>query len=436
MYWQTEAVTTSMITDPWPAPTASEPVDADVRLPGSKSATNRALVLAALSDTAALVTAPMRARDSALMVGGLRTLGVAVDDSDNQAWRVTGGAIAGGGRIDVGLAGTVMRFLPAIAALADGPTRFFGDKGAEKRPMGMLIDGLRQLGVEVDDGCLGSLPFTVTGHGSVTGREVSIDASDSSQFLSALLLAAPRFDSGIVLRHTGDILPSAPHIAMTVEMLRAAGAQVDDSRTNTWEVAPGKLTAGTIDIEPDLSNAAPFLAAALVTGGTVRVPGWPLESTQPGADLPALLTAMGATVTLDATGLTVTGGRLRGLDADLRDVSELTPTIAALAALADGPSTLRGVAHIRGHETDRLAALRIELNALGGDVTETADGLIIKPRALHGGVFGTYADHRMATAAAILGLAIDGVEIENVATTSKTLPEFTRLWTDMLGSGS
>jgi 3-phosphoshikimate 1-carboxyvinyltransferase len=430
------AVTTSMITDPWPAPTASGPVDADVRLPGSKSATNRALVLAALSDTPALVTAPMRARDSALMVGGLRTLGIEVDDSDDQTWRVVGSTIVGGGRVEVGLAGTVMRFLPAIAALGAGPTRFFGDKGAEKRPMGMLIDGLRQLGVEVDDGCLGSLPFTVVGRGSVTGREVAIDASDSSQFLSALLLAAPRFDNGIVLRHTGEILPSAPHIAMTVEMLRAAGAQVDDSRANTWEVAPGKLTAGTVDIEPDLSNAAPFLAAALVTGGTVRVPGWPVESTQPGTDLPALLTAMGATVTLDAAGLAVTGGRLRGLDADLRDVSELTPTIAALAALADGPSTLRGVAHIRGHETDRLAALRTEINALGGDVTETPDGLVINPKPLHGGVFGTYADHRMATAAAVLGLAVEGVQIENVATTSKTLPEFTRLWTTMLGSGS
>ncbi|GAA1670635.1 3-phosphoshikimate 1-carboxyvinyltransferase [Fodinicola feengrottensis] len=430
------AVTTSVITDPWPAPTASGPVDADVRLPGSKSATNRALLLAALSERPAVVSGPMRARDSALMVGGLRTLGVEIDDSDAQAWRVTGGAVTGGGRIDVGLAGTVMRFLPPVAALGTGPTRFFGDKGVEKRPMGMLIDGLRQLGIEVDDGCLGALPLTVTGRGAVTGREVSIDASDSSQFLSALLLAAPRFANGLVLRHTGEILPSAPHLAMTVQMLRAAGAQVDDSQPNTWEVAPGPLTAGSIGIEPDLSNAAPFLAAALVTGGTVRVPAWPLESTQPGAELPALLTAMGATVTLNANGLAVTGGRLRGIDADLRDVSELTPAIAALAALADGPSTLRGVAHIRGHETDRLAALRTEINALGGDVKETADGLVINPKPLHGGVFSTYADHRMATAAAVLGLAVEGVLIENVATTSKTLPEFTGLWTAMLGGGS
>jgi 3-phosphoshikimate 1-carboxyvinyltransferase len=217
-------------------------------------------------------------------------------------------------------------------------------------------------------------------------------------------------------------------------MLRAAGAQVDDSQPNVWEVAPGPLDAGTVDIEPDLSNAAPFLAAALVTGGTVRVPGWPASTDQPGDALRGLLTEMGATVSLDDASLTVTGGPIHGIDADLRDVSELTPTIAALAALADGPSTLRGVAHIRGHETDRLAALRVEINNLGGGVEETPDGLKITPKPLHGGVFGTYADHRMATAAAILGLAVDGVLIENVATTSKTLPEFTELWTGMLSS--
>ncbi len=408
-------------------------MDADVRLPGSKSATNRALVLAALSERPAVLRGAMRARDSALMVGGLRTLGVEVDDTGAD-WRVTGGPISGGGRVDVGLSGTVMRFLPPVAALGTGPVRFFGDQGVEKRPMGMLIDGLRQLGVDIDDGCLGALPLTVTGRGAVTGREVAIDASDSSQFLSGLLLAAPRYEKGILLRHTGQILPSAPHIAMTVQMLRSAGAQVDDSQPNVWEVAPGPLEVGAVDIEPDLSNAAPFLAAALVTGGTVRVAGWPTTTDQPGDALRGLLTEMGATVSLDSTGLTVTGGPIHGIDADLHDVSELTPAIAALAALADGPSTLRGVAHIRGHETDRLAALRVEINNLGGGVEETADGLKITPKPLHGGVFGTYADHRVATAAAIIGLAVEGIRIENVATTSKTLPEFTELWTGMLAS--
>jgi 3-phosphoshikimate 1-carboxyvinyltransferase len=310
---------------------------------------------------------------------------------------------------------------------------FDGDPHARNRPLAPVVEALRALGVVVDDGGRGSLPLTVHGRGRLRGGAVRVDASQSSQFVSALLLAAPRFEHGVVLRHEGPPMPSAPHVAMTVAMLRQGGVSVDDSTPDVWQVHPGEIQGRTWDVEPDLSNAAPFLAAAMLTGGRVTVPGWPLQTTQAGDALRELLTDMGAACSLDERGLTVAGtGRVRGLHADLHDVSELTPVLAAVCALADSPSHLRGVAHIRLHETDRLAALANELNSLGGDVTETEDGLRIKPRTLHGGIFRTYDDHRLATAAAVLGLVVDGVRVENVATTSKTLPDFPGLWHGML----
>jgi 3-phosphoshikimate 1-carboxyvinyltransferase len=421
--------------DPWPAPRALAAVDATVSLPGSKSVTNRALVLAALADGPGRVRRPLHARDTDLMARALRALGteLTVDAGD---WGMTPGPLRGGTHIDVGLAGTVMRFLPPVAALADGPVTFDGDPRARERPLGPVVESLRALGVVVDDGGRGALPITVHGHGRLRGGEVRIDASASSQFVSALLLAAPRFDHGLVIRHEGPPIPSAPHVKMTVEMLRQAGVRVDDSTPDVWQVSPGPIQGRVWDIEPDLSNAAPFLAAAMLTGGRVTVRGWPERTTQAGDALRELLTDMGADCTLDERGLTVRGtGRIRGLHADLHDVSELTPVLAAVCALADSPSTIRGVAHIRLHETDRLAAMARELNALGGDVTETEDGLRIRPRPLHGGVFATYHDHRIAHAAAVLGLVVDGVRVENVATTAKTLPDFPGLWDGMLAGG-
>jgi 3-phosphoshikimate 1-carboxyvinyltransferase len=327
-----------------------------------------------------------------------------------------------------------MRFLPPLAALADGPVLFDGDPRARERPLGPVVEALRSLGIVVDDGGRGTLPITVHGHGHLGGGEVRLDASASSQFVSALLLAAPRFDHGLVLRHVGPPMPSAPHVAMTVAMLRQAGVSVDDSTPDVWQVSPSPVQGRVWDVEPDLSNAGPFLAAAMLTGGSVTVRDWPAHTTQAGDALRELLTDMGADCTLDDRGLTVRGtGRVRGLHADLHDVSELTPVLAAVCALAETPSTLRGVAHIRLHETDRLAALARELNGLGGDVTETEDGLRIKPRPLHGGVFATYDDHRLAHAAAVLGLVVDGVLVENVATTSKTLPDFPGMWHQLLG---
>ncbi|MGW1464797.1 3-phosphoshikimate 1-carboxyvinyltransferase [Streptomyces sp. NPDC002308] len=438
----------------WPAPYASGPVDATVTVPGSKSVTNRALVLAALAAEPGWLRRPLRSRDTLLMAQALRAMGVGIEetvsssssatggpDVTGEAWRVIPAGLRGPVTVDVGNAGTVMRFLPPVATLADGPVDFDGDPRSYERPLHGVIDALRALGARIEDGGRGSLPLTVHGAGALEGGPVRIDASASSQFVSALLLSAPRFNQGVEVRHVGSSLPSMPHIRMTVEMLRAVGAQVDEPETggepDVWRVSPSALLGRDLTVEPDLSNAQPFLAAALVTGGRVTVRDWPERTTQPGDALRELFTAMGGSCELTPQGLTFTGsGRIHGIDADLSEVGELTPGIAAVAALADSPSTLRGVAHLRLHETDRLAALTKEINELGGDVTETADGLHIRPRPLRGGVFHTYDDHRMATAGAIIGLVVPGVEIENVGTTAKTLPDFPDMWTGMLGAGA
>ena len=417
----------------WPAPTATGPLDAVVRLPGSKSLTNRYLVLAALADGPSRIREPLRSRDTLLMVAALRDLGIAISD-DGADWLITPAAVRGGAAIDCGLAGTVMRFLPPVAALADGEVTFDGDEQARRRPMGPVLDSLRALGVEVTD-TNGGMPFTIRGAGRVAGGAVTLDASQSSQFVSALLLSGARYERGVTLHHDGKPVPSEPHIAMTVATLREAGVDVDDSAANTWRVSPGPIHALDVEVEPDLSNAGPFVAAALVCGGRVTIPGWPAQTTQAGDLLREVLAQMGATCTLDEHGLTVTGtGQIDGIDIDLRDASELTPTVAALAALAQAPSWIRGVAHIRGHETDRLAALATELTALGADVTEHADGLRIIPKPLHGIRFETYHDHRMATSAALIGLRVPGVQVVNVDTTAKTLPGFVDLWNAMLSA--
>ncbi|MFE7401307.1 3-phosphoshikimate 1-carboxyvinyltransferase [Streptomyces sp. NPDC057557] len=428
----------------WPAPRASGAVDATVTVPGSKSVTNRALVLAALAAEPGWLRRPLRSRDTLLMAEALRAMGVGIEegvgpDGSGEAWRVIPAGLHGPTTIDVGNAGTVMRFLPPVAGRAVAPIRFDGDPRSYERPLNGVIDALRVLGARIDDDGRGSLPLTVHGVGALDGGPVSIDASSSSQFVSALLLSAPRYNQGVEVRHTGARLPSMPHIRMTVDMLRAVGAQVDEPETggepNVWRVSPSALLGRDLTVEPDLSNAQPFLAAALVTGGRVTIPDWPERTTQPGDALREIFTAMGGSCELTERGLTFTGsGRIHGIDVDLGEVGELTPGIAAVAALADGPSTLSGVAHLRLHETDRLAALTKEINELGGDVTETADGLRIRPRPLHGGTFHTYDDHRMATAGSIIGLAVPGVEIENVATTAKTLPDFPQMWTGMLGA--
>ena len=422
----------------WPSPHAIGPVNATIALPGSKSLTNRYLVLAALAADPSRIRAPLRSRDTALMAAALRSLGTSIVDlpgvsPDCDDYLIGPAFLTGAASVDCGLAGTVMRFLPPVAALSDGPVAFDADPHARKRPMGQVIDSLRTLGATIEDEHRGTLPFTVQGSGGLRGGEVTIDASGSSQFISALLLAGPRFTQGVTVHHVGKPVPSGPHIAMTVEVLRDCGVVVDDATENTWRVEPSPIRALDVEVEPDLSNAAAFLAAAVVTGGTVRVPGWPQHTTQAGDAIRDILDAMGADVLLERSGLTVTGNQqISGLDVDLHGAGELTPVIVAVAALADSPSQIRGIAHLRGHESDRLAALFNEINALGGSVEQTQDGLRITPKVLTGGLFHTYDDHRMAMAGAVLGLRVPGVVIENVATTAKTLPQFTNLWTQML----
>jgi 3-phosphoshikimate 1-carboxyvinyltransferase len=332
----------------------------------------------------------------------------------------------------------VARFLPAVAALADGDVLLDGDPRVRQRPLGPLLAALQALGADLDDDGREALPITVRGRGELAGGEVTLDASASSQLVSGLLLAAPRTRRGITVRHRGGPLPSAPHLAMTVAMLRDCGAVVDDSEPDTWRVEPGTLRPLDLDVEPDLSGAAPFLAAPLLAGGSVTLRGWPDSTTQPGAALPGLLERMGASAWRGEGGLTVTsdGGAPVAIEADLADCGELTPVLTAVAALAGGTSRLTGVAHLRVQETDRLAALAAEITALGGDVRETADGLLIRPQPLHGGVVATYDDHRIAMAAAVLGLAVDDLQVADVATTAKTLPDFPALWEAMVSTGS
>jgi 3-phosphoshikimate 1-carboxyvinyltransferase len=375
------------------------------------------------------------------MVAGLRALGVGIEEKnvvvngvEEHQWVVTPAPLRGGVKVDVGNAGTVMRFLPPLAALASGDVAFDGDPRSYERPLGPVIKALEELGISIEHGGRYSLPMKLHGTGKIPGGALTIDASASSQFLSALLLVAPSFDKGIVATHKGGLLPSMPHIEMTVDMSRSFGAQVSvDTSAQSWSVKPGKLHGQNLVIEPDLSNAAPFLSLAMVCGGSVTIADWPSVTTQPGDQLRSIFTQMGSQVSMDERGLTLTGtGVIHGIDIDLHDVGELTPSIAAVAALADSPSHLRGIAHLRLHETDRLAALTREINALGGNVVEEESALHITPVPLHGGVFHTYDDHRLATAAAVLGLVVPGIEVENIATTRKTLPDFPGLWSSLL----
>ena len=427
----------------WPAPLRGRnAVSARVVIPGSKSVTNRALILAAQANSPSVLKRPLISRDTELMVAGLKAMGVGVTDEqvgNDPAWRVTPSKLQGPAKVDVGNAGTVMRFLPPLSALAQGDISFDGDPRSYERPLGPVIAALEELGIEIEHDGRYSLPLVVKGKGSIPGGALTIDASASSQFLSALLLIAPSTSNGITATHKGGALPSMPHIDMTVQMLRDFGATVSvDKNAQNWRVESGALHGVDLVIEPDLSNAAPFLSIAMVCGGSITIADWPKQTTQPGDQLREILTQMGAQVSINNEGLTLTGGEtIHGIDIDLHDVGELTPAIAALAALADSPSHLRGIGHLRLHETDRLAALTREINSLGGSVTEDETSLRITPagafgKGLHGGTFHTYDDHRLATAGAVIGLLIPEIEIENVATTRKTLPDFPGLWQSLI----
>lgn len=413
----------------WAAPSTQNQLAATISLPGSKSLNNRELVLSALAESPTILRDTLVSRDSTLMIEALRKLGTQIEVSGTTVV-VTPKPLFGPAAIDCGLAGTVMRFVPALASLANGQIDFDGDLAARKRPMKTTIESLRSLGVLVSGE---SLPFSIQGQGVVEGGAIAIDASASSQFVSGLLLVGARFKNGLTVSHVGEHLPSMPHIEMTIDCLRNRGVDASQTGPASWRVEPGEISGGEVWIEPDLSNAGPFLAAAMVAGGSVTISNWPRKTTQVGNDFDGILQQMGAKVERIGNDLVVSGtGTIQGVDIDLSTGGELTPVVAALAALAKSPTQIRGVAHLRGHETDRLSALVSEINSLGGDATETEDGMAIKPAKLHGGLWKTYEDHRMATAGAIIGLAVPGVEIEDISVTAKTIPEFGSLWEQML----
>lgn len=462
----------------WPAPLAPASSEAAgknalVHIPGSKSLTNRYLLLAALADSPSYLRAPLHSRDSALMIEALRQLGAGIelvptdspfgpdvkviplDFAQAQPHAVS---------IECGLAGTVMRFVPALAALLPGEFAFDGDPHARQRPMGPVLEGLRQLGVQVDcEQGENALPFVLRSPGLASVESVSeapvvrIDASTSSQFVSALLLMAPRLPQGMVLVHEGSSVPSIPHIQMTVEALRQMGIEVQEHYPNQaneaeggeyrWTVHPGSFPGFEMTIEPDLSNAGPFLAAAVVTGESVTIPHWPAPAadssagtTQVGDMWRELLPALGARVNYAEGQLTVTGPAQLpegNFSFDLSAGGELAPTMAAACAFVKGRVELTGIAHLRGHETDRLAALAAEINRLGGSAHDTADSLVLEapiPATAEAQpvLARTYDDHRMATFATIIGLRRPNVVVQNVATVAKTMPEFTAMWEDML----
>lgn len=429
----------------WDAPFHPEAISGQVHIPGSKSLTNRFLVMAALGDQPSVIRKPLVARDTLLMIKALEAMGTGVEFYDNELFIYP--APLHGADVQVGLAGTVMRFLPAVAMLAHGPVHFDGDAAARVRPMGPVVDAIGQLGVQVeyavDDMARPVLPLTVFGQGRVAGGRIVIDASESSQFISALLLAAPRMDNGVEIRHVGGPIPSTPHLEMTVQVLRNAGIEVFTFPKDAgpvrqghpavrWLVLPGIPDVGNVEVEPDLSNAGPFLAAAMVTGGEVSIPGWPRVTHQPGVHLRDLFSAMGAQSSLQHNRLTLRGpDTVQPLDTDMHDFGELVPTVAAVAAYAAGPSVLRNIGQLRHHETDRLAAISTELNGLGGRAQVNGDDLVIEPCTLHSGLVHAYADHRMATFGAILGLRTPGIVVDDIATTAKTLPQFPQMWAEL-----
>ena len=431
----------------WQAPAAASGITATVSVPGSKSLTNRYLILAALAQSDSDLKGWLRSRDTLLMIEALRGLGAVIEEDDDvlriEPIDLTEAATSAHRAnstepisIDCGLAGTVMRFVPAVAALTGREVVLDGDEQARVRPMTVTVDSLSSLGAEITSSD-GLLPLTIHASSQLRGGHLEIDASASSQFVSGLLLTAPVMPLGLELVNTGGPVPSRTHVDMTIEVLQDAGVDISEPEPERWIVEPGLPRGLDVTVEPDLSNAAAFAAAALASSGSVTIADWPVHTTQAGDGFRDIAEAFGAETALDRKGLHVRGpSTLDAVDLDLSAVGELTPVVSALAALAEGTSHLRGIGHLRGHETDRLAALTKELGDIGVDVVEHPDALTITGTAdLRPALWHTYHDHRMVMAGAILALRNRGLIIENAGTVAKTLPEFTRLWEAMLSAG-
>jgi 3-phosphoshikimate 1-carboxyvinyltransferase len=287
--------------------------------------------------------------------------------------------------------------------------------------------------VNVIDKHDGKLPFSIVSEGEIVGGELEIDASESSQFISALILVGAKFKNGITIKHVGENLPSLPHIQMTIAMLKEVGVTTNQIDKTIWKIDNQEIKSKDWKIEPDLSNAGPFLAAAMVTNGEVRIKDWPAQTTQAGNAWIEILTLMGADIQLSSNDLILkNNSEIKGIKYNLQDVGELTPVLVAISLFANSKSEFSGISHLRGHETDRLAALVENINSIGGDAKETQDGLIITPKELHGGIWKAFDDHRMATAGAVIGLKVKDIYVDDIATTSKTLPNFEKMWHKMV----
>lgn len=421
----------------WIAPQPTAELRGTVALPGSKSASARALVLAALANRPGVLRGVLDSRDTHLMRTGLTQLGAQFTDLSDGTLRVDPiDQVRGGSTIDVGLAGTVLRFLPPIAALAPVATTFVGDPAVSSRPVGPLLDALCVLGARVSRPF--EVPFSISGGQVLSGNSVNLDSSASSQFLTALLLVGARLDRGLRIRLSSPTVPSMPHVKMTAAMLGQRGVAVTRPDDHSWIVEPGPIAGTDQTIEPDLTNAATFLAAAVICGGRLST-AWPEDSLQASDQLAAVLSAFGATLSYDGSGaertLTVEGPSTPlGAELDLSAISEITPVAAAIAAVSTGESHLYGVGHIRGHETDRLSALTTELSRLGVAVTEEVDGLRIQPQPRYPVVWHSYADHRMAHAGALIGLVTPGLQVDDIACTTKTMPDFPQRWAQLIGN--
>jgi 3-phosphoshikimate 1-carboxyvinyltransferase len=399
------------------------PPDADIDLPGSKSITNRALVAAALADGRSRLEGVLFADDTEAMLDSLTRLGVGLA-IDRAAAAVTVDGC--GGRLPVGpltvdarLSGTTSRFLLPLLALGAGPYVLDGGAPLRRRPMGPSIEAVRRLGATVDDGAdRGHLPVTVAG--PAAGGTVALSGDVSSQFLSGLLLAGPRFEHGVSVELTTGLV-SRPYVAMTAGVMRAFGATV----TGEWSVAPTGYRAATYAIEPDASAATYFLAAAAICGGRVRVAGLHRNALQGDVAFADVLGRMGADVRWADDAVEVRGtGALHGIDVDLGDLSDTAQTLAAVAVFADSPTRVTGIGFIRGKETDRIAAVVHELRRCGVEASEEPDGFVLHPGTPHPAVVQTYDDHRMAMSFALLGLRVPGIEIADPGCVAKTFPGY------------
>lgn len=411
----------------------SRPIDTVARIPGSKSITNRALLVAALADGESELTGALHSDDTRYMAAALNALGVTVEtDEPGERFRIVGGGgtfSASEADLFVGNAGTAMRFLTAALPLGHGRYRIDGIERMRKRPLAPLLQALNDLGADtVSEAGTGCPPVVVQANG-LRGGTTTMTGDQSSQFFSALLLAAPYAERGVEVGVLGDLV-SKPYMPMTAAVMRAFGVELelDTAEWKTFRVAPGQCYRGrAFRIEPDASNASYFFAAAAVTGGRIRVDGLGANSTQGDLHFVDVLSAMGANVTIADDYVEVNGpedGKLMGVDLDLNAISDTAQTLAAIAPFASGPTTIRGVGHARLKETDRVAAMANELRRLGQVVEERPDGLTIHPQPITPANIETYDDHRMAMSFAIAGLRAPGVRILDPGCVAKTFPDY------------